>query len=83
MYVCIMYVCMYLCTYVCIYVRMYVFFYLQHAPSQIVILHAWKDHCTRFTLYTISSYFIFTPMAVRVLFGFLHLLQSWRCFSLY
>ena len=46
-------------------------FYLQHAPLQIVILHAWKDHLTRFTLNTFPSYFMLIPVAVCVLFGFL------------
>ena len=49
------------------------FFYLQHFPLQIIILHAWKDHRTRFTLYTFPSYFVLIPMAVCVLFGFLDL----------
>jgi hypothetical protein len=39
------------------------FIYLQHAPLQIVILHAWKDHRTRFTLYTFPSYFMLIPMS--------------------
>ena len=72
MYVCVcmyVFVCMYLCVYVC----MCVFFYLQHVPLQIAILHAWKDHRTRFTLYTFPSYFRLIPMAVCVLFGFLDL----------
>jgi len=29
--------------------------YFQHVPLQIVILHAWKDHRTLFTLYTFPS----------------------------
>jgi len=46
-----MYVCMYVCVYVCMcvlcmYVCMY-FFYLQHVPLLVVILHAWKDLRTR------------------------------------
>ena len=49
------------------------FFYLQHVPLQIVILHAWKDHRTRFTLYMFPSYFRLIPMAVCVLFVFLDL----------
>jgi len=47
--------------------------YLQHVPLQIVILHAWKDNRTRFTLYTFPSYFRLIPMAVCVLFIFLDL----------
>ena len=64
-------------------VCIYVYNYLQHAPLQIAILHAWKDHGIRFTLHTFSPYFILIPMAVRVLFGFLDLLQSLGCFILY
>ena len=64
------YVCVYVCTsmYVCIF-----FVYLQHVPLQTVILNAWKDHHTRFTLYTFPSYFRLIPMAVCVLFVFLDL----------
>ena len=71
MYVC---VCVYVCVYVCIhlYVSMY-FFYLQHVPLQIVILHTSEDHSTRFILYTFPRYFNLIPMAVCVLFGFLDL----------
>ena len=47
--------------------------YLHHVPLQIAILHAWKDHRTRFTLYTFPSYFRLIPMAVCVLFVFLDL----------
>ena len=36
----------------------YLFIYLQHVPLQIVILHAWKDLRTRFTLYTFPPYLI-------------------------
>ena len=49
------------------------FFYLQHVPLQILILYAWKDHRTRFTLYTFPSYFRLIPMAICVLFVFLDL----------
>ena len=35
---------------------------------QIVILHAWKDHRTCFTLCKFPSYFMLAPMAVCVLF---------------
>ena len=49
------------------------FFYLQRAPLQIVMLHAWKDHRTRYTLCTFPSYFMLMPMAVCVLFVFLDL----------
>ena len=72
-YVLCIYVCMYVCMYECIYMYVFFFVYLQHAPLQIVILHAWKDHRTRFTLYTFPSYFRLIPMAVCVLFGFLDL----------
>ena len=83
MYVCVYAcVCMYVCICVCVYVGMYVYVcvyvyiflvYLQHVPLQRVILHAWKDHRTRFTLYTFPSYFRLIPLAVCVLFGFLDL----------
>ena len=49
------------------------FIYLQHVPLQVVILHAWKDHRTCFTLYTFPSYFKLIRVAVCVLFGFLDL----------
>ena len=62
-------VCMYWYVCVCVYVGGFV--YLQHVPLQIVILYAWKDHRTRFTLYTFPSYFMLIPMAVCVLFVFL------------
>ena len=71
MYVCtyvLMYVCTCVCIYVCKYVCMCVFFYLQLVPLQIVILHAWKDLRTRFTLYTFLSYFRLINMSVCVLF---------------
>ena len=51
----------------------YPFFYLQRAPLLIVMLHAWKDHRTRYTLCTFPSYFVLMPMAVCVLFVFLDL----------
>ena len=50
------------------YIHTFFLVYLQHVPLQIVILHAWKDHLTRFTLYTFLSYFRLIPMAVCVLF---------------
>ena len=59
-----------MCVHVCIY---FFLVYLQHVPLQIVTLHAWKDHRTRFTLYTFPSYFRLIPMAVCVLFVFLDL----------
>ena len=79
MYVCtyVCNVCMYISTYMCMYICMYIyvciFFYVQHVPLQIAILHAWKDHRTRFTLYTFPYYFRLIPMAVCVLFVFLDL----------
>jgi hypothetical protein len=53
---------------VCMYVCMYLFFiiFLQHAPLQIVILHAWNDH---------HKHCVF-------LFDCLNLLHCYRYFSL-
>jgi len=59
--------------YISVFLPLFFFVYLQQAPLQIVILHAWKDHRTRFTLYTFPSYFMLIPMVVCVLFGFFDL----------
>jgi len=58
----VLYVCVYVIMCVC--VCMFFFVYLQLAPLQTVILHAWKNHRTRFTLYTFPSYFMLIPIAV-------------------
>ena len=57
----------------CMYVCIFFFVYLQHVPLKIAILHASKDHRTRFTLYTFPSYFRLIRMAVCILFAFLDL----------
>jgi hypothetical protein len=72
-----MYVCMSVCIYACMCACM---FFLQHVPLQVVILHAWKDLRTRFTLYKLPSYFRLINMADCVLF---FLTWSLRCIGLY
>ena len=66
---------MYLHIYIRKYVRVYMhvhanifFLNLQHVTLQVVILHAWKDLRTRFTLYKFPSYFRLINMADCVLF---------------
>jgi hypothetical protein len=56
--------CVYICwnfyVYVCVYIYLCIF-YLQHAPLQIVILHAWNDlhsHCVYLSLVVLTCYVV-------------------------
>jgi len=73
-----MYVCMYVCMYVyvcylfvCVCVCMF-FIYLQHAPLQLIILHAWRNSIQYVHILQNTLNFV----AVRVLFDYLNLVRS-------
>ena len=51
-------------------------FYLQHAPSHLVVLQAWKYHCNLFILFPVFTYSTVNSMAIPVLFDFLNLVHS-------
>jgi hypothetical protein len=70
------------------------YFYLQHAPLHLVILHAWKIHCNLFVIITFLPYRTLSSIAVRLLWlslscwwkqglnvfnVHLHLIEHWLC----
>jgi len=56
---------------------MYVF-YLQHAPLQLAILHAWRDHCIQYLriLYSTLNSVAVRVLIILILFGVVHIVDG-------